>query len=91
MSRPPLEQHFYASSQFGWAVDYDLLKCLKKLERHDRSTLKSYGAKYKRPDTVVFLVPGDINAEYQIDHYHPQVEGAKFLCKIDARQTRFPE
>jgi len=58
-----MNYHYYASSVAEWRVDNDLEKLIKTMKK-DR-----YGF-------IVWIVPANIEAHYQIQEYAPQVPGS---------------
>lgn len=62
---PP--HHFFASSAGTWRLSYDVGQLVADMRRE--------GLPFN-----VWLVPGPKDADYQIEWFAPQVEGAKFLA-----------
>ena len=58
--------HFFASSMLQWEVSYSLSGLLDKMQRA--------GQPFN-----LYLVPGPVDADYQIEGYAPQVEGVIWL------------
>lgn len=58
--------HFFATSFAEWHVDADLKRLLKFMDKRGYE----YG---------IWYVPGDSSDSYEIEHFAPQVKGAKFL------------
>lgn len=66
--------HFYASNAGEWVTGDDLEDVLKKIRKYSKT--RTYGDLH----FWVYYVPIDVKtAEYKIDHYMPQVDGAIFL------------
>jgi len=65
--------HFYASNAMEWITESDLEVLLKKIRKSSNSNI------YGKLHFWVFYVPVKSVAEYQINNYVPQVEGAIFL------------
>jgi hypothetical protein len=67
--------HFYASNAMEWFTGDDIESVLKKIRKSSKS-----GRYNNELHFWVYYVPEDIKtAEYKIDHYVPQVDGAIFL------------
>lgn len=67
----PRKQHFFASSIAEWKVDTDPGKLITFFKR-------------ERYDFSLWYVPVEVSAEYQINYYAPQVEGAILLGTFKA-------
>ena len=66
--------HFYASNALEWMTGDDIESVLKKIRKSSKT------GRYGELHFWLYYVPIDIKiAEYQIDHYRPQVDGAIFL------------
>ena len=63
--------HYFVSSWLNWSTDSDLMKCLAKQKRRDRSS-----SGYKAGCCEIWLVPLPESAHYRIQDYAPQVDGA---------------
>jgi len=63
--------HYFVSSAANWTTDADLGRALKRQAKRDKAD--------KIGRAWVFRVPLPPNAEYDINEYRPQVEGAEFL------------
>jgi hypothetical protein len=61
--------HFFASSVADWIVTSDTRELPDIIEFMDKS-----GYAY-----TLWMVPGDWETNYRIEHYAPQVEGAQIL------------
>lgn len=72
------DYHYFASSILSWTVDEDLLKCLEKQKRADRSKTRTYQA----TNCKVYKVPLPVKAHYSISDYVPEVEGIEFIATI---------
>jgi hypothetical protein len=78
------QQHYYASTCYFWAVDTTLLGVITKL----REQYAGESDKTKRNShALIFHVPLDISAGYDIRWYCPQVEDATLI----AEEPLFPE
>jgi len=67
--------HFYASNALEWMTGDDIESLLKKIRQSSKSCRYN-----KELHFWLYYVPIDIEiAEYQINHYRPQVDGAIFL------------
>ena len=67
--------HYFASSVAEWKVDTDLRDLIKWMER------SSY------PYTIYF-VPVDIEENYPIKYYTPQVEGVFCIGQFEPRKAK---
>ena len=67
------KHHFFASSLGTWAVGYDPADLIAKLKRE--------GLPFN-----LWMVPGPKEANYQIEMYAPQVEGAVWLGFYGAKK-----
>jgi len=70
MSKPIF--HFFATSAAEWHVDSDIKRLIKFMDKQGFE----YGLWY---------VPDDINANYEIKYFVPQVEGSVFLGKYQPK------
>ena len=61
--------HFYLHNIFEWRVGYDLHALMRQMDKHKQT----YWAWY---------VPGESTAQYDINFYRPQVEGAFILQTV---------
>jgi len=64
--------HFFATSAVEWHVDSDIKRLMKYMDKRGYE----YG---------VWYVPGDVNAEYDIKGFKPQVKGAVWLGKYQVK------
>jgi hypothetical protein len=64
--------HFFATSAAEWHIDSDIKRLIKFMDKQGFE----YGLWY---------VPVDINADYEIKYFVPQVEGSAFLGKYQVK------
>ena len=74
--QPAQTFHWFASSLLNWSTHEDLLKCLERQKRLDRSGNNKMAA------CNVFKVPLPADATYEIEWYQPQVDGTQFIATI---------
>ena len=78
------QQHNYAATGFFWAVDTTLLGVIAKMRKqYDSESAKTRRNAY----AMIFHVPLDVSAKYDIRWYCPQVEDATLI----AEEFMFPE
>jgi hypothetical protein len=78
------QQHYYAATCYFWAVDTTLLGVIAKMRKqYDGESDKTK----RNSHMMVFHVPLDVEATYDINWYCPQVEGATQI----ACEQLFPE
>lgn len=58
--------HFFVCNVLEWHVSRDLYQLLRHYEKEKRTYW-------------VWLVPGDVSSNYEINFYAPQVKGSKLL------------
>jgi len=66
------DRHFFAASAFTWRVDVSLEKLINRMKAE------------KHPFNL-WLVPVDVELDYDIENYKPQIEGATWLTTINPK------
>lgn len=67
------QHHFFTSSCATWCVDDNLLRCIERQREEDEGVSKGCN---------VFKVPCDIDDDYEINLFQPQVEGTIFIDHV---------
>ena len=68
-------RHFFAASIWGWRVDTDIEKLIRKMNKEGHP----FG---------LYLVPTSVDTDYDIEFYKPKVEGAVFLTTIHPKEKK---
>lgn len=78
--------HFYVANSYEWRTGTDLTELLKWAQKYGRS----WGLKSK-PDYWAFYLPLPASANYEINWYQPQVDGAVYLGSYDSKGRKANE
>lgn len=72
----PHEQHYYATTAFGFAVAADPMTAMQKVLKQAKGIFKR-GSSGPTPKifVTVFHVPLPLESRYEINYYTPQVNG----------------
>ena len=74
------EWHWFLSSAFNWVVGdkEHLPKTIQALASSDKSAVRNL----KNVNFAIWKVPGATEAEYEIDRFQPQVDGAEYVGTV---------
>ena len=68
-------RHFFAVSIWGWRVDTDIEKLIRKMNKEGHPF-------------SLYLVPTSVDTDYDIEFFKPIVEGVVFLTTIHPKEKK---